>query len=86
MSKKKRKHRPLSGSLKELLTRTDSRRKDIVQQRTGIYGNENAYDALKRFVAQGEDHWQEIVDVLEKEPVEDRDKILRRMIIQETLK
>ena len=83
MSKKKRKHRPLSGSLLKMLTSTDLRKKTLVQDATGIFGNENAYEAVKRFIAQGEKEYQEIIDHVESEPPEKRDGLVRSMILKE---
>ena len=86
MAKKKKKVRrckTTSPAIQKMLNKKDHWRQAAIANRTGIAQGEDSFEALKRFVAEGEEEWSPLVSELEEFAPEDRDRILRQMVAKE---
>jgi len=83
MAKKKKVRRRKSPLFQKMLNRTNQWRQEFIANKTGIAQDENSYEILKRFVANGETEYESLVTELEQFREEERDTILRKMLIKD---
>ena len=81
--KKVRRRKCFSPLLQKMLDKKDHWKQAAVANRTGIAQGEDAFEALKRFVADGEKEYEPLILELEEFASEDRDRLLRQMVIKE---